>query len=237
MLRRIETDGVSILSFTSIDMRFLILGATGPAGILLVRKTLEVYPQSTVVVYARSPQKLPEDITNHASVTVIQGQLDDSDTFSTALQGVDVVLSALGPGYPHPANTPIANGYKALVKLMREQGIKRLIALGTPSIPDPNDKSTLTFRLMVKTVKTLAPTAYADIVAVGEVIRGEGADLEWTLARVPLLTNGDSEEVSVGYLGEPQVYARLARKGFAAFVVKEVEERKWVRASPALSTP
>jgi len=218
-------------------MRFLILGATGPCGILLIRKVVEVYPQATVVVYARSPQKLPEDITNHASVTVIQGQLDDPDTFSTALQGVDVVLSALGPGFPHPSNTPIANGYKVLITLMREQGIKRLIVLGTPSITDPHDKPTLVFRLMVKTVKTLAATAYADIVAVGEVIRSDGADLEWTLARVPVLTNGDSEEVSVGYLGEPQVYARLARKGFAAFVVAEVEQRKWVRAAPALSTP
>ena len=218
-------------------MRFLILGATGPCGVLLTRKTLEVYPQSTVVVYARSPQKLPKDITNHASVTVVQGQLDDPETFSTALQGVDVVLSALGPGFPrHVANTPVANGYRVLVRLMREKGIKRLIVLGTPSNPDPNDKSTPTFWLMVKAVKALVATAYADIIAVGEVIRGDGADLEWTLVRVPMLTNGDSEEVSVGYLGEPQVYLRLTRKGFAAFVVKEVEERKWVRAAPAVST-
>lgn len=228
---------VGILSVIFIDMQFLILGATGPCGILLTRKTLEVYTQATVVVYARSPQKLPEDITKHASVTVIQGQLDDAETFSMALQGADVVLSALGPSMSHPPGTPIASGYKLLIKLMHEQGIKRLIVLGAPSNVDPNDRPTLGFQLMVQALKTFSPNTYAEVVAIGEVIRSEGVDLEWTLARVPFLTNGDSEEVSVGYLGEPHVYLRVARKGFAAFVVGEVEQRKWIQASPALSTP
>lgn len=42
-------------------LTILVLGATGPAGICLLREL--VYRKHQVVVYARSPSKIPEDLT------------------------------------------------------------------------------------------------------------------------------------------------------------------------------
>jgi putative NADH-flavin reductase len=123
-------------------MRILILGGTGAIGLLLIREALEHH--HTVTVYARSPEKLPEDITKNTAVVVIKGQLLDEDQLSKAMEGVNAVISALGPavlrGPFHPSDTPLAKAYSLLIKVMHRYDVKRLIALGTSSIRDPNDK-------------------------------------------------------------------------------------------------
>ncbi|TFK34827.1 NAD-binding protein [Crucibulum laeve] len=215
--------------------RILILGGTGPAGILLIREALDAYKHATLVVYARSPEKIPEDLASNPAVVIVKGQLDDADSLAKALEGVDIVVSALGPGVGHPANTPLAKGYTLLIDLMHKQGVKRLIALGTASIKDPHDKFSLAYQTLIAGVATLARTAYKDIVAVGKVIRNEGADLEWTIVRVPILTNKDTREVVSGYVGDGKMGTILARKAYAAFSIGEIEKKEWVKKAPLIS--
>lgn len=83
-------------------MRFLVLGATGPSGVLFIREALSVYQSCTIVVYARNPQKLPPDLASHASLVIIKGELTNADALYKAFAGIDVVLSALGPGNRNP---------------------------------------------------------------------------------------------------------------------------------------
>ncbi|KAH9484986.1 hypothetical protein JR316_0001890 [Psilocybe cubensis] len=223
-------------------MRFLILGATGPSGVLLIRKTLEVYPDSTIIVFARSPNKIPEDLRNNGSLTIVKGTFDDLDELESAVQlGIDVVLSALGPVVSpsalttHSPTTPIATFYGHLIDLLYKYNVKRFISLSTASVTDPHDKPSLKYAAIVRGVKTVAYPAYADIVAMGEVIRSKGQDLDYTLVRVPFLTNGDTEGVYAGYIGDGKIGVTLSRKGFAAFSVGEVANRKWVKAAPMIS--
>ncbi|KAF8160672.1 hypothetical protein B0H34DRAFT_795558 [Crassisporium funariophilum] len=218
-------------------MHFLILGATGPCGLLLVRKTLEVYPDSTIVIFARSPEKIPEDLKNNSSITLIKGQLTDLDVLASAVEGVDVVLSALGPMAGHPSGNPIAAFYGNLIDIMDKNNVKRIIVLATASSPDPNDKSSLVFKLLVAGVRTLAQTAYTEIVAIGELFRSAKAEhLDWTMVRVPILTNKDSEAVIGGYVGDGKTGSMLPRKAFAAFYTGEVEKREWVKKAPLISS-
>ena len=223
-------------------MRFLVLGATGASGILLVRKALELYPDSSIVIYARSPDKVPEDLKNNASVSIIKGTLEDLDTAETAVQGVDAVLSALGPlvkwyGTNHPSGNPIATFYGHLIDLMNKHGVKRFLFLSTASSKDPNDKHSLKFASLVEGVKLFAKNAYTDIVAMGETVRTKGGNIEWTMVRVPVLTNADTEAVAAGYIGDDQVGVTLSRKAFAAFVLGEVEKREWIQKAPMISDP
>ena len=218
-------------------MRFLILGATGPSGILIIRKTLELYPESSIVIFARSPDKVPEDIAHQSSVTLIKGELTDLDALSTAVQGVDVVLSALGPLVGgHPPGNIIATFYGHLIDLMTEHNIKRIILLGTGSISDPKDKFSLTLKLLIAIVRFTSYNAYSDMVAIGEVIRTKGDALDWTIARVPVLTNNESEEVVAGHVGDGITGFTLSRKAFAAFVVHEVENMEWIKEAPFISS-
>ncbi|KAJ2933565.1 hypothetical protein H1R20_g3490, partial [Candolleomyces eurysporus] len=217
--------------------RLLILGATGACGVLLIREALQTYKQCTIIVYARSPEKLPEDLSSNESIIVIQGQLTDQDALGKALEGVDVVLSSLGPSAGHPAGTPLAKAYQDLLLGMKKHGVKRLILLGTASIKDPNDKFSWAYAALIKGVATFAPSAYADVVAIGETVKENGDGIDWTIVRVPILTNKDSTATVAGYTGDGKVGTRLSRKAFAAFVLGEVEKREWIRMRPLISSP
>ena len=217
-------------------MRVVILGGTGPSGILLIEEALAA--KHVIVVYARSPQKLPAHLNNHPDITIIKGELEDSKTLDTALAGADAVLSALGPSFGNPSGTPIARGYSALLEAMRRQGVKRLIALGTPSIKDEqNDKPSVVYSMMVNTVAYGARSAYKDIVAIGAVIRACD-DIDWTIVRVPVLKNEKNRDVRAGYIGDDGAGAAytLARLGFAVFVLRELEKGEWIKQTPLITS-
>lgn len=217
-------------------MHVLILGATGPSGTLLVKEALDA--SHTIVIFARSPEKLSDDIRNDTRVTILKGQLDDEPALSAAMENVDAVLSALGPKLSHgtyPSGEPLTRAYSFIIKVMVAHGVKRLIALGTPSITDPHDKQTLKWTLIVGGLKILVPTVYSDIVGVGNIIRTEGDVLDWTIVRVPFLTNSSGRDVVAGYVGDGKTGTTLSRLGFATFVLQELAENKWVKKAPLIT--
>lgn len=226
------------LGNASLVMRILILGATGAIGILLIRRALKVLESCEIVLYVRSPEKIPHDLRSNPCITIIQGQLTDRQALAQAFDDVHIVLSALGPsvkqGPFHPTNTPLANAYLSVIDIMRQKGIKRLICLGTASIKDPADRFSLPFSILVSGVAIGARTAYKDVVAIGENVRTHGGDLEWTIVRVPLLTNQESEEVITGYVGDGRTNTWLSRAGYAAFVIDEIGKRNWVKKAPLI---
>ncbi|KAI0090017.1 NAD-P-binding protein [Irpex rosettiformis] len=220
-------------------MRILVLGGTGPSGQLLIEEGLSL--NHSIVVLARSPQKLPEVIRNHAYVTVIEGELTNENVIDKAMEGVDAVISALGPavkkGPFHPSDTPLAKAYSLVIKVMKKHGVKRLIALGTASIKDEHDKFSAVFMTLVTGVAVFAHNAYKDVVAIGETIRGEGGDLSWTIVRVPILTEDSKRDVVAGYIGDGVVKPHLTRAAFAAFVLQQLDSKEWQQKAPLISSP
>jgi putative NADH-flavin reductase len=229
---------LAVASFSTEPMRVIILGGTGPSGILLIKESLAA--KHTVVVYARSPQKLPERLREHPDVTIVKGELEDAQALDAAFAGggVDAVLSALGPTFGNPSGTPIARGYAVVIEAMRRAGVKRLIALGTVSIKDDaHDAYSVVYATMVTGVWLGARSAYKDIVAVGEVIRAS-QDIDWTIVRVPVLKNDENRVVRAGYVGDGVAGAAytLSRRGFAVFVVQELEKGEWIKKAPLITS-
>lgn len=222
-------------------MRLLILGGTGPAGLQIIQQALAA--NHVLVILARSPQKLPNDVSTHPSVTVIEGPLTDAEVISNAVKGVHAVLSALGPpvgivgALTYPSNTPLAHAYSSLIAAMKEHNVKRLILLGTTSMKDNHDHFDARFAALIGGVAVFAHHAYRDVVAIGDAVRGEGENLMWTIARVPVMTNGPSKAVIAGYVGDGKMHTTLPRAAFAAFVLQELEENQWCKKAPLISSP
>ncbi|KDN38831.1 hypothetical protein RSAG8_09237, partial [Rhizoctonia solani AG-8 WAC10335] len=226
--------------------RILILGGTGDMGIILIRKALDA--GHIVTVYARNPAKLPEDIASHESIIITKGELTDEDSLRHAIRYTHAILpirSYLGPGttpshFPgaHPSNLPLSKAYSLILRIMKEPEVecKRIILLGTVSIPDPHDKRDMAIWTLVQGVKWTAYNAYADEVAIGETVRREGGGIEWTIVRVPLLTKSENEAVVAGYVGEPKMGTYVSRAGFAEFCLSELVRREWVLKAPMISS-
>ncbi|KAJ3822316.1 NAD-P-binding protein [Lentinula raphanica] len=223
-------------------MRVLILGATGPVGISLSQEILSSIQDSTLVLFVRSPQKVPDDLSSNSRVTVITGQLTDIESLTKAMEGVDAVCSALGPSVKkvpfHPSGEPLAHAYEGVIDVMKKHGVKRLFALGTASIPAPEDKSDVTFAALVTGISVFARTAYKDMVAIGETIKKQD-DLDWIIVRVPLLNDKPNRNVIAGFIGDGFVNTGLSRIAFAVFVVAQLNNTQstWIKKAPMVCNP
>ncbi|KAJ7475146.1 hypothetical protein B0H11DRAFT_1914173 [Mycena galericulata] len=223
-------------------MRVIVLGATGPSGILVVKEYFKVYPAGTVVIYARSPSKLPADITANPAVTIVQGELTDTAALSSAFEidglKVDAVLSTVGPAFGHPSTLPLTAAHKTIISVMANQGCKRLITLSTVSAEDDRDKFSLTVAILVFIVWVIERNAYKDIVAYSKLVEEECGrrDIDWTLVRVPSLNSRPEQNAVAGYRGDGKTGVFLSRYALAEFYVREIESKRWSCKAPALSS-
>lgn len=224
-------------------MRILVFGATGSMGILLVREALTAFRSCTIILYVRSPEKLPVDITSDPAIIVIVGQLDDDESLSMAMEGVTAVLTALGPtgrkGLFYPSGTPISLAYSRIIEMMRRNGVKRLVALTTPSVADPEDQFDFPLIFLKNAFALVSRNASKDIINIGKTIRTEGADLDWTMVRVAFHSRpseGSQSGVTAGYLGDGKSGIFSSKEGVAGFAVAELQKGDWIRKAPLLSS-
>ena len=209
-------------------MKIVIFGGTGPTGRLLVQEALDA--GHDVVVYARSPEKFGA---LHGRLQIVKGGLSDSAKIRETIKGTDAVISVLGPSATRTPGTPIADGLQNAVKAMKEFGVRRLVAICTPSASDPKDRFDLRFPPLVAIVRFLLPHAYREIQGIAKVVRDSA--LDWTLVRVTLINNGPVTPIRIGYLGSGSVGMWISRTTLAKFLLAQVNDSTWVCAAPAIS--
>ena len=148
--------------------------------------------------------------------------------------------------------------YEKLYKLALEEPnskIRRTLILNTCSYEHPSDGTRWIWRLLVRLIYKFQPDAYREIVATGKLTSTQPVDkIGWTLfrcvlgawseclhvanlyLRVPFLTNGTAKPTVATIIGSGEDGLLLSRKSLAAWLVKELEEGKWVGKAPALSS-
>ncbi|KAI9737802.1 MAG: hypothetical protein M1834_009170 [Cirrosporium novae-zelandiae] len=214
----------------------LVLGATGPAGLEFCSQALAKCHSLTL--YIRNPSKLPADISENSSVTIFKGELTDKEALERAVSnGADTAASFLGPIVGHKG-TPIADGYKLLLPLLKKYRVYRGLFLSTVSWRSPDDNWSWysKWRLLVLFVKVINIDAYQEINAMTPIIACTSErDLKWTIFRVPILNNNEVEkEVGANFVGSSEEGMFLSRKGMARWVLKEIDEEKWVGKGPCI---
>ncbi|MGQ8872197.1 NAD(P)-dependent oxidoreductase [Paenibacillus sp. TSA_86.1] len=106
-------------------MHILVLGATGRVGSHIVTYALQDGHQVTALV--RAPEKIN---TRHDRLTIIQGNVLESQDLLRAIQGTDVVISALNTD----GTTTLSESMPLLMDAMVHEGIQRIITVGTAGI-------------------------------------------------------------------------------------------------------
>ncbi len=209
-------------------MKIAVFGSTGPCGQLIIKYAHEKGYE--VVAFARNPLKIKIENVN---LKIIKGELDDITAIEEAIKDVDAVVSILGPK-GNVKNMELSTGYVNIIAAMKKYNVKRIIAMGTASITDPEDKSVFKFRLLVSVVRSVIPGAYKEIIRIGKLIRN--SSLKWTLVRIPLLTNGKATgKIKAGYYGKAPLNLTLSRANLAYFFVYQVEDKTYIQKTPAIS--
>ncbi|KAL6238530.1 hypothetical protein BDW75DRAFT_227957 [Aspergillus navahoensis] len=216
--------------------KILVLGGTGPAGICLLREL--VYRKHETIVYARNPSKIDDNLLSNESLEIIKGEFveDDQPTLSAAMARTSIVISLLGPSITTQMSnrTLYADIYKTLVfPLMREHGVRRIFAMGTPSISRPEDHWTLFTSLVIPGVRIFARSAYENVRAIGDAFENHADGLDWTVFRIAMIPGDHDErswrrdredgEVFVGWVGEKGWTPSQRRASLARWLVDAAE--------------
>lgn len=212
-------------------MKITIFGATGNIGKLLVKQALDEGHE--VVAYVRDPSKIANY--EYQNLSIVKGQLDEYKKIENAIDGADAVMSMLGPAMSGKvAGMPISDGTKNIVNAMEKLGVKRLIAIATPNVPDPNDQHTIKIKLIRVFAKIAMRHAYSEILNVGNIIRN--SYLDWTIIRYLQPTDETKKgKVRHGFVGRTNLGMKVTRADIADFSLKQLTDRTYIRKMPAIS--
>ncbi len=209
-------------------MKLTLFGATGKTGRHLLEQALA--QGHTVTVLARSPDRLAQ---GHERLNVIQGDIRDPEKVAQAIAGAEAVVSVLGPTSNKP-ELAVSRGIDNILAAMRQHGVRRLIQSAGAGVRDPQDTPTLVHAFFGGLARLLSPNVVADMTQVVDEVRQSG--LDWTIVRVPMLTDGPATgRVREGYVGK-DIGPRLARADLADFMLKQLETKTYVGRAPAISS-
>ena len=208
-------------------MKIAIFGATGGTGRLVVEQALEAGHE--VIAFVRDPSKLN---LKHEHLTVVQGDVTDLAPVERAVNGADAVISVLNTR-GESKSKPITRGAQNILRAMAQHGVRRLVFSAAPSAADPHDAPDLRFRLMTALVRLVARAAQEDLISSVEAVRA--SDTDWTIVRLPFPTDDPKTgRVQVGYVNR-EIGMRISRADAAEFMLKEVQEAKYVRQAPLIA--
>ena len=203
-------------------MKITLLGANGKTGTQVVKQALDAGHVVTALV--RRPDALKEQ----AKLRVLKGDVMNSEDVANAINGADVVISALGSnngGLLTPAT-------KAVIAASHASGVKRFILMSGFLVRP--DRLTVVARLLAQSVMK---AALEDKVSSEDILRK--SDLDWTIVYATALTDKASGLDSVRIISPDKKLGmsnRIARADVAAWMLNEAAKNRYTRQEVIIST-
>lgn len=212
----------------------LILGATGRTGRHVLDAALEEGHQVHVLV--RDPDRL---LINHPKCKVFVGQPQDRDDLAKALEGCQMVLSALNVSRKNdfpwsPLRTPptlLSDVAAALIGLQDTHPIQRIVTCSAWGVGDTREHIPGWFRWFIDH-SNIGP-AYADHARQEAMF--ETSKLRWTLIRPVGLTNSmKDQKVQISYHNSPRPQLTISRKSVGSFMVQALKRDDLIGKKPVV---
>jgi putative NADH-flavin reductase len=212
-------------------MKVVIFGAHGATGRLVVDQALSA--GHDVVAVTRRPDEFP---TTHANLEVARADVLDARGVDRVVDGVDVVLSALGVPFTRKPIDVYSEGTRNIATAMSRHGVKRIVVVSS-SATEPHhhaDGGFLLNRVLQPLVTaTIGKTTYQDMRLMEALLRE--SDLDWTIMRPSGLF--DAETVSNYELYEDQAPGIFtSRADLAASMLEQATSTRYIRKAVAVTT-
>ena len=211
-------------------MNVIIFGATGGIGKWVVKHSLEKGYYITAYVRNKQKMEIHDDRLN-----VVQGEISDYDKVKSVLAGQDAVIWCVGiPMKNKLVKFESQKGHEILLKAMKEQGVKRLIDWGTPSVAFDKDKKSFITVVPGIMAGIMFSKAKAEMVAIGQMLKK--SNLDWTMVRFMMPQDtAYTGKVKVGF-GNVKMNFAISREDIGAFMVDQVESRKYIKSMPIIGS-
>lgn len=212
-------------------MNVTIFGANGGTGRLLTGRCLGVGHRVTVLL--RNPAAFPY----RDRVTVVEGNAFDSSAVRKAVEGADVVLSALGAHSPLRNENVLPRVMPNIVDTMRQTGVRRIIVLGSAgALPDSLSKQPAWRRWIAENLVYTLLLKWPVLEQISQYKTLAASDLDWTMVMPPFLMNGQARG-SYRVDGEalPRNGNGISREDVADFMMHQIGNPQWVRRGVYIS--
>lgn len=201
--------------------KVIVIGANGLTAQQVISRLIK-QPNVQLSLFVRQASKL-HTVHDDKQINIFEGDAINMDDLRAAIQGQDIVISTLG-GMDLDVKT------ENIVKVMRELGVKRLIAISAGGIYDelPEPFNSWDKQMVGYTRPTNLRTA--------EVI--EHSPLEYTILRPVWLTDKSSEEFQLTKKGEVFKGTETSRASLGRFIADLVENPQiHIRENLGMSQP
>ncbi|MEM7333815.1 MAG: SDR family oxidoreductase [Chloroflexota bacterium] len=203
-------------------MKIVVFGASGETGLQILEQAIE--DGHAVTAFVRNKTKLAH--LNHDKLSIVVGDALDETAVEQAIEGQDVVLSALGAPVGQDVGVVRSKGTQNIVNGMRKMGVKRLLSISTIGIRDSIERMNKLTHFVLNRV--IGHERLAEAHLQEEIV--EESALDWTVIRPPRLTNGHATLV---YQADPQLntgfFASLRRADLADFLLEELSSNRFNR--------
>ncbi len=197
-------------------MKILIIGATGPQGLELAAQGVAAGHAITAGVRRLDAEGLP------AGVTKARLDVNDSASLLAAVQGQDVVISALGSKLSRQPTTLLSAGTRKLTAAMQQAQVRRLICITGIGAGDSKGHGGFFYDRIIQPL--LLNEIYKDKTRQEEVVRASG--LDWTLVRPGALTNGPKTGQVAAYTDLAGItIGNISRADVADFIFGKLSDR------------
>jgi uncharacterized protein YbjT (DUF2867 family) len=216
-------------------MKILILGATGRTGRLIVEEALKQGYDLNVLV--RDKNKISF---SSKSIKVYQGTPARQTDLVIAMQGCDLVISALG--IVRASDAPwsklitaknfISESIKNVIAEADQQNLKRLITVSAWGVGETKKEIPFWLRWLIN-YTNLGPV-YAEHEAAEKLLAN--SNLNWTAVRpVALNESKKIKTLKVSFNNLPKPSLQISRQSVAKFIVDIVKSDKYDMKSPTIS--
>ena len=208
-------------------MRVLIIGASKGIGLETTRQALQA--GHDVCALARSATAIA---VSNPSLEKMRGDALKTADVEAAVVGVDAVIQTLGVGLGdlfRPVHL-FSDATRVLIAAMRSQGVKRLICVTGFGAGDSRESISCLQRLPFQIV---FGRAYDDKSLQEKMIKEN--ELDWTIARPGVLTNGPRTG-RYRMLSEASQWRNgiISRADVAEFLVRQIGDQTYIRKTPVL---
>lgn len=160
-------------------MKICIFGATGRVGSQLMKLALQDSHDVTVLVRNQNSLVMKQN-----NLHIVEGDVLQENDVKKALKGADIVLSALGTD----GNGTLSHSIPSIIKYMDEEGINRIIMIGTAGILQARTNPQI-YRFQSEESKRKTTTAAEDHLAAFLALKN--SKLCWTIICPTHLIDGE----------------------------------------------
>lgn len=203
-------------------MRILLIGATGGTGREVLRQALEQGHHVTALV--RKPSRLK---TSHPNLTVVQGNVLDLNSITSAMADQQAVLSTLGHKQWLWPTRILSEGTRNILLAMENAGVRRFICETSLGVGSSRGRLGLYYTFF--TIPFILPFYYFDKSRQEAIIKA--STLDWTIVQPGVLTNGSARGVyrhGTG-IGSWLLTVKISRADTAAFMLSELTHQRYIR--------